>query len=121
MGHNGIWLSHGWLGADEWFIKNGKTNLFNFYRDPGHVRELAAKLHRHQITDLFPRRRSKLVASALEIENLSVADPHSGERFLADINFSLRVGDVLGIGGLMGAGRTELLMHLFGAWGTRLS
>jgi len=74
-----------------------------------------------EITDLFPRRRSKVGASALEIENLSVADPHSGERFLADINFSLRVGEVLGIGGLMGAGRTELLMHLFGAWGTRLS
>src|SRR6266699_872900 len=74
-----------------------------------------------EITDLFPRRRSKLGGSALEIENLSVAGPHSGERFLADINFSLRVGEVLGIGGLMGAGRTELLMHLFGAWGTRLS
>jgi D-xylose transport system ATP-binding protein len=74
-----------------------------------------------EITDLFPRRRSKLGASTLEIENLSVAGPHSGERFLADINFSLRVGEVLGIGGLMGAGRTELLMHLFGAWGTRLS
>src|SRR5436305_6329344 len=74
-----------------------------------------------EITDLFPRRRSKLGASTLEIENLSVAGPHSGERFLGDINFSLRVGEVLGIGGLMGAGRTELLMHLFGAWGTRLS
>src|SRR6184192_1054152 len=74
-----------------------------------------------EITDLFPRRRSKLGASALEIENLSVADPHSGERFLADINFSLRRGEVLGVGGLMGAGRTELLMHLFGAWGHRIS
>jgi len=74
-----------------------------------------------EITDLFPRRRSKLGASTLEIENLSVADPHSGDCFLADINFSLRAGEVLGIGGLMGAGRTELLMHLFGAWGTRLS
>jgi D-xylose transport system ATP-binding protein len=74
-----------------------------------------------EITDLFPRRRSKLGVSALEVENLSVANPHSGERFLTDINFSLRIGEVLGIGGLMGAGRTELLMHLFGAWGTRLS
>src|SRR6476620_1739617 len=72
-----------------------------------------------EITDLFPRRRSKLGASTLEIENLSVADPHSGDCFLADINFSLLAGEVLGIGGLMGAGRTELLMHLFGAWGVR--
>src|SRR5438128_3884244 len=52
-----------------------------------------------EIRDLFPRRQSKLGASVLEIENLTVADPYSGERFLGDINFSLRVGEVLGIGG----------------------
>ena len=74
-----------------------------------------------EISDLFPRRKSKPGPSALEVENLTVADPHSGETVLTDINFSLRAGEVLGMGGLMGAGRTELLMHLFGAWGTRLS
>ena len=74
-----------------------------------------------EISDLFPRRGSKPGSPALEVENLTVADPHSGEPFLADISFSLRAGEVLGVGGLMGAGRTELLMHLFGAWGTRLS
>src|SRR2546429_2039242 len=71
-----------------------------------------------EITDLFPRRRSSLGTSTLEIENLSVADPHSGDRFLADINFSLRVGEVLGIGGLIGAGRPGLPLHFFCAWGT---
>src|SRR5437588_11287807 len=81
--------------------------------------EIIKHLVGREITDLFPRRRSKLGASTLEIENLSVADPHSGDCFLADINFSLRAGEVLGIGGLMGAGRTELLMHLFGVWGKR--
>jgi D-xylose transport system ATP-binding protein len=74
-----------------------------------------------EITNLFPRRRSPRGAPVLEVENLRVADPHSGEKFLCDINLSLRAGEVLGIGGLMGAGRTELLMHLFGAWGERLS
>src|SRR6266496_4941729 len=74
-----------------------------------------------EISDLFPRRRSKPGAAALEVLALSVADHDSGQRVLIDISFSLRAGEVLGVGGLMGAGRTELLMHLFGAWGTRLS
>src|SRR6266446_4188330 len=69
-----------------------------------------------EIRDLFPRRQSKLGASVLEIENLTVADAQTGEPFLSDIELSLRVGEVVGIGALMGAGRTELLMHLFGAW-----
>ena len=74
-----------------------------------------------EITNLFPRRSSKVGAPVLDVENLNVADPHSGDQILSDISFSLRAGEVLGIGGLMGAGRTELLMHLFGAWGERLS
>ena len=53
-GKNGIWLSHGWLGGDEWFIRNGKTNEFGKYRDPRSVQELSDKLRQHHITDVFP-------------------------------------------------------------------
>ena len=57
--------------------------------------------------------------SAMAVTGLSVADPRTGQPRLHDISFALAPGEVLGIGGLMGAGRTELLMHLFGAWGRR--
>ncbi|HVS54377.1 MAG TPA: ATP-binding cassette domain-containing protein [Opitutaceae bacterium] len=60
-------------------------------------------------------------AAILAVRDLSAA-PTAGEPpFLRDISFELRVGEVLGFGGLMGAGRTELLMHLFGAWGRRVA
>src|SRR5437762_3527407 len=72
-----------------------------------------------EISDLFPRHSVKPGAVVLEVEKMSVTHPHTGERSLVDISLSLRAGEVLGIGGLMGAGRTELLMHLFGAWGQR--
>lgn len=53
-GRNGLWLAHGWLGADEWFIRNGKTNEYLKYRDPKSLRVLSDKLHRYHITDVFP-------------------------------------------------------------------
>ncbi len=70
-----------------------------------------------ELGDLFPRRTSKLGEVILRVDSLAVADAESGATRLHDISFELRAGEVLGIGGLMGAGRTELLMHLFGAWG----
>ncbi len=79
-----------------------------------------------EITDLFPRKSVAASVSEqaaepiLSVRSLSVAPAKGKAAFLKDITFDLRAGEVLGFGGLMGAGRTELLMHLFGAWGHRL-
>lgn len=73
-----------------------------------------------EIKDLFPRDRATPPGDVLlSVENLTVVpDPLSPPR-LQNVSFDVRAGEVLGIGGLMGAGRSETLMHLFGAWGVR--
>ena len=75
-----------------------------------------------EISDLFPRRATApRAAIPLSVRALSVAPAKHAAPFLRDLSFELHAGEVLGFGGLMGAGRTELLLHLFGAWGHRVA
>ncbi|MBD3379333.1 MAG: ATP-binding cassette domain-containing protein [Candidatus Omnitrophica bacterium] len=74
-----------------------------------------------EIKELFPRGETRKGDILLEVEGLTAAAAPGEKPVLRDISFRLRSGEVLGLGGLMGAGRTEALMHIFGAWGYRLS
>lgn len=75
-----------------------------------------------EIRDLFPRKPSLGVGRVLlSVRDLACTAGSCEKALLRDISFDLHEGEVLGLGGLMGAGRTELLMHLFGAWGERLT
>jgi D-xylose transport system ATP-binding protein len=81
--------------------------------------EVIRRMVGRRIEDYYPRRQSVPGRTLLAVRGLEVAPPHGSSRHLHDISLEVRAGEVLGLGGLMGAGRSELLQHLCGLWGKR--
>ena len=71
--------------------------------------ELIRLMVGRELNDLFPKEKVTLGDELLRVEHLTT------EGVINDINFSLKKGEILGIGGLVGAGRTETAKVIFGA------
>ncbi len=70
--------------------------------------ELIQMMVGRQLTQQYPKRSASMGEEVLRVENLTVKGR------LNNISFSLRKGEVLGIAGLLGSGRTELARAIFG-------
>jgi putative multiple sugar transport system ATP-binding protein len=71
----------------------------------------------------FPERHARIGDPVLVVEDWSVYHPlHPERQVIKNVDFHVRRGEVVGVAGLMGAGRTEFAMSLFGrAWGRDIS
>ncbi len=84
-------------------------------RDQTDEGELIRMMVGRPLSDLFPKEESAVGEEVLRVDRLSLAgDGTRGGRALHDVSFGLRRGEIVGLAGLMGAGRTELLEALFG-------
>jgi len=76
--------------------------------DQTNLDEIVAYMVGREITEKFPRIHCKKGKKILEVKNLNAG------RLVRDINFELFEGEIVGIAGLMGAGRTETTRAIFG-------
>ncbi|AJQ27977.1 multiple monosaccharide ABC transporter ATP-binding protein [Pelosinus fermentans] len=76
-----------------------------------------------ELTDRYPKRDVAIGDIIFEVKNWNVYHHlHSERKVIKNINFHVKQGEVVGIAGLMGSGRTELAMSIFGrSYGQKIS
>lgn len=78
--------------------------------------QVIAQMVGREVGDIFPKADHQRGEIIFEARNITVEDPNvRGKLLVRGVSFAVRQGEVLGIAGLMGAGRTDLLMAIFGA------
>ena len=77
--------------------------------------EIIRNMVGREIDDIYPKREKYVPKEIVfETKNWTVYDPKKGRELLTNININAHAGEVVGIAGLMGAGRTEFAYSVFG-------
>jgi D-xylose transport system ATP-binding protein len=102
-------------------LRDGKTIGTRAAKEMTRAEVIAAMVGR-EVGDIFPKSQHEFGDVALSVEHLTAYSTDAADKKLVDdVSFYVRRGEVLGIAGLMGSGRTEMLMSIFGAWRGRNS
>ncbi|MGQ0601352.1 MAG: ATP-binding cassette domain-containing protein [Anaerolineales bacterium] len=97
-------------------LRDGQT-ICTLEAKKGEVSESAMIKHMvgREIDNIYPRRPNKQVGEVLlDVKGLNAYDPTRGRNILRDVSFNVKRGEIIGFSGLMGSGRTELALSIFG-------
>ena len=102
-------------------LRDGRTVGTDMTSNLDEARIIARMVGR-DVGDIFPQANHLRGDVVFEARNIRVEDPNIAGKLLVNrVSFSVKRGEVLGIAGLMGAGRSDLLMAIFGAHAGRTS
>ncbi len=104
------------IGETVTILRDGKT-ICSLDKSKGEVNipVMIKNMVGRDIDNVFPKRTKKEFGDVtLEVKNFRAYNRQVGRQVVKDASFSVRKGEVVGLSGLMGAGRTELALSIFG-------
>ncbi|KAB8039541.1 xylose ABC transporter ATP-binding protein [Silvanigrella paludirubra] len=97
-------------------LRDGRTISSDLVKELNEEK-LISKMVGRELTNIFPREKREFGKTIFKVKNWTVLHPETGLKVIDNVSFQINKGEIIGISGLMGAGRTELAMSIFGAWG----
>ena len=130
QGMTSILISHkinevSYVADDITILRDGKT-IETLVKGKDNISEdrIIRGMVGRELSDRFPKRQGVQIGDvSLEVDHWNVYHPlYPEKKVIDDVSFHVRSGEVVGLSGLMGAGRTELAMSIFGhSYGTEIS
>lgn len=101
--------------ADNVTILRDGQSITTLPREGLTEKDIVTNMVGRELSELYPYEPREIGETILEVKDYSVWNPNSHRPIIDNVNLTLKKGEILGVSGLIGAGRSELFMSLFGA------
>jgi len=97
-------------------IRDGQT-IANYPIEEADRNRLVEDMVGRKVDNLYPKKETEIGEEILRVEHVSMPHPTKpGKKIVDDVSFCVHKGEILGIGGLVGAGRSETIGAIFGQY-----